>query len=162
MMRTKYGSSLRGLLALLAAALLCAQAAFAIDTAPAFEDESMQDRYERIIHDLRCVQCRSQSIADSNVTLASDLRRQVRELMAAGKSDAQIMQYMTDRYGDYILYTPPVAGRTLLLWAAPVLLLAIGAVVAVVVIMRKSRLPHVDPADPDTAGADAGNSAGVS
>lgn len=138
----------------LLAMLLWLPAAFAIDSAPAFADPAMQARYDSLIRELRCVQCRSQSIADSNVFLAADLRRQVREQMAAGKSDQEILRYMTDRYGEYILYTPPVAARTLLLWAAPVLLVLIGAVVAGVVIVRKSRLPHIDPADPDSAGAD--------
>ena len=136
------------------AMLLCLPAAFAIDSAPAFDDPAMQARYDSLIRELRCVQCRSQSIADSNLFLASDLRRQVREQMAAGKSDKEILQYMTDRYGEYILYTPPVAPRTLLLWAAPTLLVLIGAVVAGVVIVRKSRLPHIDPSDPDSTGAD--------
>lgn len=142
----------------LLALLLCVPAVHAIDSAPAFEDEAMQDRYEALIRELRCVQCRGQSIADSNVFLAADLRKQVRALMAAGKTDQEILTYMTDRYGDYILYTPPVVPRTLLLWAAPVLLVIIGAVVAGVVILRKSRLPHIDPADPDSTGADDANS----
>lgn len=127
---------------------LCAvPAALAIDTAPAFADPAQQSRYNDIIHQLRCVQCRSQSIADSNVSLAADLRRQVRELMAAGKSDTDILQYMTDRYGDYVLYNPPVAPRTWLLWAAPLLFVLIGAVIAVVVILRKSRLAIDDNDD---------------
>ncbi|MET0498121.1 MAG: cytochrome c-type biogenesis protein [Steroidobacteraceae bacterium] len=122
--------------------LMCwMQLAGAIDTAPAFSDPAMQERYSHIIHQLRCVQCRSQSIADSNVSLAADLRRQVRELMAAGKSDADIFTYMTNRYGDYVLYDPPLAPRTWLLWAAPLLLVGIGAFVAVTVIVRKSHLP---------------------
>ena len=109
----------------------CARScAFAIDTAPAFEDPALQARYERLTRELRCLQCRSETIADSNATLAADLRRQLRELMAAGKSDEEIFQYMTDRYGDYVLYKPPVAPRTWLLWAAPILLLVGGGVVA--------------------------------
>ena len=95
------------------AALLCAQLAFAIDTAPAFADPAQQARYERVIRELRCLQCRSETIADSNATLAADLRRQVREMMAAGKSDQEIFQHMVDRYGDYVLYKPPLAARTL-------------------------------------------------
>lgn len=139
---------------LLVVAMMACLPAFAIDTAPAFSDPALQARYDSLIRELRCVTCRSQSIADSNVFLAADLRRQVRELMAAGKSDKEILQYMTDRYGEYILYTPPVAARTLLLWAAPALLVLIGVVVAGIVIVRKSRLPHIDPSDPDSAGAD--------
>jgi cytochrome c-type biogenesis protein CcmH len=128
--------------------LMCAQPVFAIDSAPAFDDPALQARYERLTRELRCLVCRSETIADSNATLAADLRRQLRELMAAGKSDAEILQYMTERYGDYVLYKPPMAPRTWLLWAAPVLLLIGGAVVAAVVIARKSRLPDTDPTDP--------------
>lgn len=134
--------------------LLCASPAFAIDTAPAFADPAMQTRYDHLIRELRCVQCRSQSIADSNVGLAADLRREVRELMAAGKSDKEILQYMTDRYGEYILYSPPVKPTTWLLWAAPVLLVLIGGAAAVVVIIRKSRLPDDD--EPTSADTDSG------
>jgi cytochrome c-type biogenesis protein CcmH len=122
--------------------------AFAIDRAPAFEDPQMQARYEHLTHQLRCLQCRSESIGDSNAQLAVDLRRQLRELMAAGKSDQEILTYMTDRYGDYVLFKPPVTARTWLLWAAPALLVIGGAIVAFIVISRKSKLPDTDPADP--------------
>jgi cytochrome c-type biogenesis protein CcmH len=129
-------------------ALVLVLPAFALDTAPAFDDPVQQERYQRIIHQLRCLQCRSESIADSGVTLAADLRRQVREMMAAGKTDQEIFRHMTDRYGDYVLYKPPVNSRTWLLWGAPVLLLVIGGTAAAFVIARKSRLPDTDPADP--------------
>ena len=132
----------------LIAALLWMQLAYAIDTAPAFTDPAQQARYERVIRELRCLQCRSETIADSNATLAADLRRQVREMMAAGKSDQEIFQHMVERYGDYVLYKPPLVPRTLLLWGAPILLLVGGAAIAVFVIARKSRLPDTDPADP--------------
>ena len=127
---------------------LCMVSALAIDTERAFEDEAQQSRYERLSRELRCLQCRSETIADSNASLATDLRRQLRELIAAGKSDEEIMQYMTDRYSDYVLYKPPVAPRTWLLWAAPLLLVIGGAATAIIVIMRKSHLPEDDPADP--------------
>jgi cytochrome c-type biogenesis protein CcmH len=130
------------------AALLSMQLAFAIDNAPAFTDPAQQARYERVIRELRCLVCRSETIADSNATLASDLRRQVREMMAAGKSDDEIFQHMVDRYGDYVLYKPPMAPRTWLLWGAPILLLIGGGAIAAFVIARKSHLPDTDPADP--------------
>ncbi len=130
------------------AALLCMQLAFAIDNAPAFADRVQQERYERVIRELRCLVCRSETIADSNATLASDLRRQVREMMAAGKSDEEIFQHMVDRYGDYVLYKPPMTPRTWLLWGAPILLLVGGGAIAAFVIVRKSHLPDTDPADP--------------
>lgn len=132
----------------LALALLVASNAFAIDNAPAFEDPAQQARYTDLINRLRCVTCRGYSIADSNIELASDLRRQVRELMAQGKTDDEIFKYMTDRYGDYILYDPPMTGRTWILWAAPVFLLILGLAGAALVISRKSRLPDTDPTDP--------------
>jgi len=134
--------------ALILAAWLSVQSAWAIDSAPAFEDPAMQARYERLARELRCLVCRSETIADSNAPLAADLRRQLRELMQAGKSDEEIMKYMTDRYSDYVLYKPPLAPRTWLLWAAPVLFVLGGAAAAVVVILRKSRLPEDDPVDP--------------
>ena len=132
----------------LVVALLCTQLAFAIDTAPAFTDPAQQARYERVIRELRCLVCRSETIADSNATLAADLRRQVREMMAAGKSDEEIFQHMVDRYGDYVLYKPPVTARTWLLWGAPILLVLGGGAIAAFVIARKSHLPDTDPADP--------------
>ncbi len=138
---------MRVLAAILAFVLLSAQV-LAIDTQRAFEDEAQQSRYERLSRELRCLQCRSETIADSNASLAADLRRQLRELIAAGKSDDEIMQYMTDRYSDYVLYKPPVAPRTWILWAAPVLFVVGGAIAAIVVIRRKSHLPEEDPADP--------------
>ncbi|WP_129780089.1 cytochrome c-type biogenesis protein [Peristeroidobacter soli] len=127
---------------------LCGLQAFAIDKAPAFEDPVQQARYERLSRELRCLVCRSETIADSNAQLATDLRRQLRELMAAGKSDQEIMKYMTDRYGDYVLYKPPVSPRTWLLWAAPALLVIGGGIAAAIVISRKSKLSDTDPADP--------------
>jgi cytochrome c-type biogenesis protein CcmH len=129
-------------------ALFCLQAAWAIDKEPAFTDPVQQTRYERLSRELRCLVCRSETIADSNAQLAVDLRRQLRELMAAGKSDKEILQYMTDRYGDYVLYKPPVVPRTLLLWAAPVLLVLGGGIAAAITISRKSKLPDTDPSDP--------------
>jgi cytochrome c-type biogenesis protein CcmH len=136
--------------ALLCTAILVAFAspAFAIDPGPAFDDPELQARYERLTRELRCLQCRSETIADSNASLAADLRRQLRDLIAAGKTDEEIFQYMTDRYGDYVLYKPPVKRRTLLLWMAPVLFLISGITAAAVVIARKSRLPEDDPSDP--------------
>lgn len=130
------------------AALFFTQLAFAIDSAPAFSDPAQQERYERLIHELRCLVCRSETIADSNAFLAADLRRQVREMMAAGKSDQEILRHMVDRYGEYVLYKPPFVARTWLLWGGPVLLLLVGGGVAAFVIARKAKLPDTDPADP--------------
>jgi cytochrome c-type biogenesis protein CcmH len=142
---------MKTLLAATLLALFCSSpffSAVAMDQAPAFEDPAQQERYERLARELRCLQCRSESIADSNVQLAADLRRQLRELIAAGKTDEEIFTYMTDRYSDYVLFKPPVRPRTWLLWAAPVLLVLGGGIAAAVVISRKSKLPDTDPSDP--------------
>lgn len=127
-------------------ALLVAMQALAIDTGRAFEDPEQQARYELLIKDLRCLVCQNQSIADSNATLASDLRREVREMMIAGQSDQQIRDFMTARYGDFVLYRPPVSPRTWLLWSAPVLLLLGGLGIAAMVVMRRTRAARANPA----------------
>lgn len=112
--------------------------AHAIDTQPAFDDPARQERYERLIHELRCPLCQNNTVADSPGGISADLRREVREQIAAGRSDAEILEFMTARYGDFILYKPPVKATTLLLWGAPVLLLLIGLGTAAVVIVRRS------------------------
>jgi len=133
------------LVALTIALLLAAQA-LAIDTGRAFEVPAQQARYERLIRDLRCLVCQNQSIADSNATLASDLRREVRDMMIAGQSDEQIREFMTARYGDFVLYRPPVKPRTWLLWSAPVLLLLGGVGIAAMVVVRRARAARSNPA----------------
>lgn len=114
-------------------------AVHAIDYDNRFEDPAQQARFERLTNELRCLVCQNQTIADSNAELALDLRRQTREMILAGKTDAEILTFMTDRYGDFVLYRPPVKPTTWLLWGAPVILLLIGAVVMVVVVRRKTQ-----------------------
>jgi len=135
------------------ATLLCvllASAAWAIDTEPAFDDPALQARYEQLTNELRCLVCQNQSIADSNAGLAADLRRELRELLAAGKSDDEVLKFMTDRYGDFVLYRPPVAPRTWLLWGAPAILLILGVGIAVRVIRRRAKLPIDEPSSPES------------
>lgn len=110
------------------------------------DDPVLQERYERLTHELRCLVCQNETIADSNASLAVDLRREVRQMMKEGKSDAEIRTFLTERYGDFVLYRPPVTPRTWLLWAAPALLLLAGALVAIVVIRRRARVGRADPA----------------
>ena len=88
---------------------------------------AQQEQLQALSHELRCLVCQNQTLADSAADLATDLRNQVHEQVAAGKSDAQIKQYLVDRYGDYVLYNPPVQGNTALLWGGPFALLAVGA-----------------------------------
>ena len=127
------------------AALLFVGGAFAIDV-ERFDDPALQQRYERLTRELRCLVCQNETIADSNAMLAADLRREVRALMLAGKSDAEIRAFLTERYGDFVLYRPPVTPRTWLLWAAPALLLLGGAGIATLVILRRGRAARANPA----------------
>ncbi len=132
--------------AALIALCLLGPLAVAVDSGQRFEDPAEQARYERLIHDLRCLVCQNESVADSNAQLASDLRREVEELMRAGRSDAEIHAFMTDRYGDFVLYRPPVVPRTWLLWAAPALFLASGLAIVAVVVLRRARAARANPA----------------
>ena len=104
-----------------------------------FDTPEQLERYERLTHEFRCVVCQNQSVAESNVDLAKDLRRITRDMILAGRTDAEIKQFMTDRYGDFVLYNPPVKPVTYLLWGAPVILLLVGAAVMVTVVGRRSR-----------------------
>lgn len=106
-------------------------------------------RYREFTHHLRCLVCQNQTIADSNAPLANDLREQVRAQILAGRSDDQITQYVTDRYGDFVLYKPPFKASTALLWLAPVLLLIVGGFTALG-FLRRTRTPRV-AAKPDDA-----------
>lgn len=94
-----------------------------------FNDPAMQERFEVITFELRCPVCQNQNLADSDAPLAHDLRQQIFDMMMAGKSDDQIKTYMVERYGDFVLYRPPVQANTWLLWLAPLLMLIIGALV---------------------------------
>ena len=134
-------------------ALLCAAAvpALAIDYERAFDDPAMQARYEHINRELRCLVCQNQTIADSNATLAQDLRREVREMIAADKTDDEIRTFMVDRYGDFVLYKPRMTPVNYLLWAAPVLLLLLGTFVGIRFIRKQA-------AQADTDGPEAGQS----
>jgi cytochrome c-type biogenesis protein CcmH len=134
---------------LVAALLVLCGTAYAIDAEDAFDDPVLQKRYENINRELRCLVCQNQTIADSNATLAQDLRREVRDMIAAGQTDAQIREFMIERYGDFVLYRPRMTPGNFLLWAAPVLLLLIGAFVLVRVVRRRAQESDLDPDGPE-------------
>jgi cytochrome c-type biogenesis protein CcmH len=96
-----------------------------------------QEAYESLTSELRCLVCQNQTIADSNAELASDLRRQVYEMLQQGKSKDEILRFMTDRYGDFVLYKPPFKAKTSLLWLGPAAFLMIGLFVVFVFVRRK-------------------------
>ena len=106
--------------------MVLALPAYANEAAPAAQDPALEQRVMRLTSELRCLVCQNQSLADSHADLAIDLRNQVRSQMQAGKSDAEIREFMVARYGDFVLYRPPLKSTTALLWAGPFLLLAAG------------------------------------
>jgi cytochrome c-type biogenesis protein CcmH len=128
----------------LVCALLLVSPAWAVDTLPPIPDPQLQARYLSLTHELRCMQCQNESIADSPVSLAADLRREVRESLIAGQTDEQIRDRMVSRYGDFILFRPRMNARNAWLWAAPAVLLAIGLVVGLRVILQRQRLAAAD------------------
>jgi cytochrome c-type biogenesis protein CcmH len=133
----------------LAAWLGAASAAFAREAAPAAADPALEARVNAIAAELRCLVCQNQTIADSHAELANDLRRQIREMLAAGRSESEVLAYMTERYGDFVLYRPPVKASTALLWTGPALMLVLGVGVLVIVLRRRQRLAD-DAFEPET------------
>jgi len=126
---------------LFAAVLLtgCASAIAAGLEAFDFSGNVDEDRYKHLIVELRCLVCQNQSLADSDAGLAHDLRREVWELMDQGQSDAQIVEFLVTRYGDFVLYNPPVKPSTYILWYGPFVLLAIGLLVLVRTLKRRGK-----------------------
>jgi cytochrome c-type biogenesis protein CcmH len=136
-----------GMLACAAAATATAapgMTATGVDANGQLEDRILQTRFERIAGQLRCLVCQNESIADSNVELASDLRRQVREMLLAGKSDDAIFEFMTDRYGEFVRFSPPLEPKTLLIWGAPFFMLLLGGIIIYRVARHRSRMPLDD------------------
>ncbi|MFO1220348.1 MAG: cytochrome c-type biogenesis protein [Burkholderiaceae bacterium] len=134
------------------AALLLGAAALAKEAEPAAADPVLEARMLHITAELRCLVCQNQTIADSHSGLAEDLRREVREQLKRGASDEQVVQYMTDRYGDFVRYRPPFKGTTALLWIGPALLLVIGLGVLATVLRRRTKMAP-EMFEPDEAGA---------
>jgi cytochrome c-type biogenesis protein CcmH len=133
--------------------LLAAIVAFA--AASAFAQlivKSPEDvRLKAIADELRCLVCQNQTIADSNASLAVDLRNQIKEQIAAGRSDDQIREYMVNRYGDFVLYRPPFKASTLLLWLGPPTLLGAGFVLFWFVVRRRRAAAPENAPSPDRA-----------
>jgi cytochrome c-type biogenesis protein CcmH len=124
--------------------ILLTASALAIDTGRAFDDPVLQARYERLIAEVRCVTCQNQSIKDSNAFIAADLRREIKRLMSEGKSDAEVTDFLVARYGDFVLYRPRMAGKTLLLWIAPFAFILFGGFALVRVVRHRMSLPVDD------------------
>jgi cytochrome c-type biogenesis protein CcmH len=151
MSRKNLGARLCGslIIALLAlGSMSAAPAASGVDANGQLEDPALQARFEHITQDLRCLVCQNESIADSNVELARDLRRQVREMLQAGKSDDAIFDFMTARYGEFVRFNPPLEPKTALIWGAPFLVLVLGAGIIYRIVRRRSSMPLDDEVAP--------------
>ncbi len=134
--------------ALLSVALLAglgAGAVWAVDTTE-LPDPALQARYTALTHELRCMQCQNETLADSPVDLAADLRHEVRDMLLAGKSDEQVRDFMVARYGDFILFRPRFSPRNAWLWLAPGALLLIGALVSWRIVRARTALVPLDDA----------------
>jgi len=132
--------------------------ALAADAAPAAADPALEARMLQITAELRCLVCQNQTIADSHADLAVDLRRQVREMLQQGQTDQQVVDYMTARYGDFVLYRPPFKATTALLWVGPGAMAVLGLLLLVFILRHRSRLPD-DRFEPDAEDATAADPA---
>jgi cytochrome c-type biogenesis protein CcmH len=131
------------MLAVLALSLAMTTPSFAVDV-ESMPTPALQRRYDALTHELRCMQCQNQSLADSPVGLASDLRREVREMLIAGKTDQEIRDHMVQRYGNFILFRPPFDADTAWVWIAPFVLLVLGLIVAVRIVRQRSTMVAAD------------------
>lgn len=124
--------------------IVSAMPAGAIDTETPFNDPILDARYDKLIHELRCMVCLNGTIADSRVDLAADLRREVHRMVADGQTEDEIKTFMQQRYGDSILYNPPVQPNTWALWAAPTVFLLIGLAVVGRIVWQRRNLVVAD------------------
>jgi len=132
----------RGARGWLAVLLLCvAGAAFGQASEIARPDPATEERLKALAEELRCLVCQNQTIADSHAPLALDLRNQIRTQIAEGRSDEQIRGYMVERYGDFVLYRPPLKATTVLLWVGPFALLGFGIAAFYVIARRRRAAP---------------------
>ena len=115
-----------------------------VDANGQLEDQVLEARFETITKELRCLVCQNESIADSNVELAANLRRQVRDMLIAGAGDDAIFDFMTDRYGEFVRFNPPLEPKTLLIWGSPFIVLLLGVLIIFRVVRQRSRMPLDD------------------
>ena len=129
---------------------------FAKDAAPLADDPVTEQRLISISEEMRCLVCQNESLAGSRSDLANDLRREIRTLIGEGKSDDQIRSFMVERYGDFVLYRPPVKPVTWLLWIGPFVILGIGIAGLLMYLRRRnSSVPNIVLTDADNQKIDA-------
>ncbi len=137
--------AMRGFLLVLAVVSLPLWAA-AIDPY-VFDNPEQEARFKALSAELRCLVCQNQSIGDSNAELAQDLRREIYGMIKTGLSDKEIVDFMVDRYGDFVLYRPPVKSSTMLLWLGPFVMVVVGLIALVVYIRRRTQEPKTQEAE---------------
>lgn len=119
--------------------LLVAAGSLAAQEPLGFDDPAQEARFKDLTEELRCTVCQNQNLADSDAPLAQDLRKEIHKMMTAGRSDEEIKSFLTERYGDFVLYRPPMQGNTLALWVIPIALLFFGAAVVFFVVRGRNR-----------------------
>lgn len=129
----------RLLIACLLGLSLVGVARAAIDTYQ-FKDEVERERFRSLTEELRCPKCQNQNIADSNAPIATDLRREIFRMLEEGRSDKEIVDFLVMRYGDFVMYKPPLDSRTWLLWYGPFGLLGLGAIALAVLVLRRRKV----------------------
>lgn len=136
--------------------LLFSVTSFAKEAQSMAQDPALEERVNEVSHELRCLVCQNQTIADSHAALAIDLKNQVREMLAAGKSNDEVVSYMVERYGDFVRYRPPLKPTTVLLWLGPGLLLVVGSIILFVSLKNRSaRLVAEAPSQADLSRAES-------
>jgi cytochrome c-type biogenesis protein CcmH len=144
------------LILLIAVCLFSLGNVFAKDAAPLADDPVTEQRLISISEEMRCLVCQNESLAGSRSDLANDLRREIRILIKEGKSDDQIRSFMVERYGDFVLYRPPVKPLTWLLWIGPFVILGLGIAGLLMYLRRRdSSVPNVTLTDADNQKIDA-------
>src|SRR6185503_9775205 len=116
------------------------------------QDAALEKRVAGLAHELRCLVCQNQTLADSSAPLAVDLRTQIRAQLAAGKSEREVVDFMVARYGDFVLYRPPLKASTLLLWAGPFAFLVLGFYLFIR-FLRRRRAPEIELSEAERARA---------
>lgn len=126
--------------------LLLASTTHAVALQPlGFDNPAKQQRFETLLTEIRCLVCQNQSLASSEAGLAKDLRQEVHAKVDAGQSDAEILQYLVDRYGEYVLYRPRLNHKTWLLWFGPALLALAGLIALIMTVRKRARMPSEEP-----------------
>jgi len=142
-MTGEHASMHAGMAVLLLAALLLGPgtaAAIPLGTPVEFSSAENERKYQKLIRELRCTVCQSESLHESNAQLAADMRRRIHEMLEAGASEDEVVDFLVQRYGEYVRYRPPFQANTALLWLAPFLMLAAGAAIWLGVVRRRRRM----------------------